>query len=147
MMHKISLLALLLLCLFLAACTSSVTPPSSVNGAVQPVGSGLDSTHVPATAGPPATNRPTLIMFEADGCPFCAQLRPVVNGLQTKYRDKVSFLYLDFYSPDGHRWADEYKVTGHPTIVTLDASGHLRRTMPGVLTQKQLESAIDDALK
>lgn len=67
MMHRIPVLALLLLCLLLAACTSAVPYSGTVNSAVQPVGSGLDSTQVPATALPQTANRPTLIMFEADG--------------------------------------------------------------------------------
>jgi len=92
-------------------------------------------------------NRPTLVTFEAQGCPFCAKMRPVVDELEQRYRDRVTFLYLNYHSQEGQARARDYRVFGHPTFVVLDEEGKPLRVIAGVVPRGTLEDALRESLK
>ncbi|MBI5956486.1 MAG: thioredoxin fold domain-containing protein [Chloroflexi bacterium] len=91
--------------------------------------------------------RPTLVTFEAEGCPFCARMRPVVDELEQRYGDRVSFLNLNYQSQEGQARARDYRVFGHPTFVVLDKEGKPLRVIAGVVPRATLEDALKESLK
>lgn len=92
-------------------------------------------------------NRPTLVTFEAEGCPFCARMRPVVDELEQRYGDRVSFLTLDYHSQEGQARSRDYRVFGHPTFVVLAKDGKPLKVIAGVVPRATLEDALKESLK
>lgn len=73
-------------------------------------------------------------------------MMPIVNELKTTYGNSIDFQIINYYSAEGQTKARLYRAPGHPTFVTLDKTGTVKRTMPGVLSKAQLESALKELL-
>ncbi len=70
-----------------------------------------------------------------------------MNGLADEYYQQ----YLDTYYYDTDRsssteMANQYRVSGLPTMIILDSSGQVARRLVGFTSEAQLRSAIETTL-
>ena len=72
-------------------------------------------------------------------------MRPVVNGLQEKYGDRVAFAGVDYYDESNRQLSRKYEVLGHPTFVILDPSGKVVEQLTGFVEAEELEAAVREA--
>lgn len=69
-------------------------------------------------------------------------MEPVVNGLEEKYGDKISFQRWDARSDQGSVLFRSYRLLGHPAFVLLDPNGKLVWSGLGERPVTELETAI-----
>jgi thiol-disulfide isomerase/thioredoxin len=70
-------------------------------------------------------------------------MKPLVEGLEKKYSDKVEFRRLNVEKdPAGVKLADAMGVQYVPTFVFVNANGVVSKQVVGGQTQQQMEDAI-----
>jgi len=69
-----------------------------------------------------------------------------VNGLESEYKDRITFQKLNVDEPDGELVAQAYRARGHPTVIILDAGGRQIWLRTGALTRDNYARAIEAAL-
>ena len=72
-------------------------------------------------------------------------MKPVVDGLQAEYSDRVDFRMVDFYANRDE--ASKMGALGHPTLVVARADGTTARILPGVPSRETIKEALDEALQ
>jgi len=76
-----NLVLILATALLLVASANSISPP--VNAAD------------PVANVPQADNLPLVVFIHSRECPICAKVRPIVDDLESTYKDKAHFVRLD----------------------------------------------------
>ena len=69
-------------------------------------------------------------------------MRPVVDGLDKRYGDRVAFAGVDFYNSANVPLAERYGVTGHPTFVVVGSDGREVARFRGYTEEADLEAAL-----
>ncbi len=69
-------------------------------------------------------------------------MRPVVDGLDQRYGDRVAFAGVDFYHSANAPLAERYGVTGHPTFVVVGSDGKEVARFRGFTEEADLEAAL-----
>ena len=74
-------------------------------------------------------------------------MKPVVHGLEAKYKDRMQFTYLDIDDPDtaSIKAALGYRVQPH--FFLLDGNGNVVRQWLGSVTEEEFIAAFEEALK
>lgn len=74
-------------------------------------------------------------------------MRPIVNGLEDEYGDRVDFLELDALDGDqGEAAFERYSLRGHPSIIVTESGGEISSMLVGVVSREEVEQAIENAL-
>jgi hypothetical protein len=73
-------------------------------------------------------------------------MKPIVDGLQADYGDRVAFLQLDAQN-EGREAFAAFKLRGHPSYVIIDVDGQVLWQNVGEQPGGRLEAAIQDALR
>ncbi len=71
-------------------------------------------------------------------------MRPVVDGLDQRYGDRVAFAGVDFYHSANAPLAERYGVTGHPTFVVVGPDGKEAARFRGFTEEADLEAALKE---
>jgi thioredoxin 1 len=103
-----------------------------------------------ATPGPSAitlTGKPHLIDFYATWCSPCWTMKPILQDMEKKYGDKVTFWEIDVDNTASGSLNRKYQVTGIPLIVLLDAEGKTVQRLEGVQPETELDAAISALLE
>ncbi len=74
-------------------------------------------------------------------------MRPIVNGLEARYRGRVTFATLDFYARQNQDSVKAYRVVYHPTFVVLDRAGNVVQIFRGYTAEAALDAALQQAAK
>lgn len=80
-----------------------------------------------------STNKLVLADMSAIWCPACRKLdKQVFSDEQVKTQIKKDFVYarIEFESPQGDRFMQNYQVTGIPTLLVLNAKGEKLVQLP-----------------
>ena len=72
-------------------------------------------------------------------------MKPIVDGLELDYRDRVSFRRLDAAN-DGRAAFTAFGLRGHPAFVIIDTAGEVLWKSVGEQPGKRLEAGIRQAL-
>ena len=73
-------------------------------------------------------------------------MRPSVRWLEENYHDRIDFHWLNFDDPGNAALIEQYRVTGVPTVVLLDADGNLVQKYVGYMDKEQLIQIVEDLL-
>lgn len=74
-------------------------------------------------------------------------MRPIVNGLEAVYGDRVDFYYLDAEDGGPGQQAFEfYQLRGHPAVLVARPGGEIYQTLSGVRSAEEVEQALDAVL-
>lgn len=74
-------------------------------------------------------------------------MTPIVNGLETEFADRVSFLHLN--AADGAAGEAAFKrllLPGHPSFVIFTPDGQEQERLFGVVDEAALRTAIESVL-
>ena len=63
--------------------------------------------------------KPTLLVFQLEGCGECEQQKPIIEELKNLYQDSISFMYIDYKSESGVAY--DFQVTSVPTILLISS--------------------------
>lgn len=70
-------------------------------------------------------------------------MRPIVNGLEAEYGDRIDFRYLNAEDGgQGEAAFRDYALRGHPTLVFVAAGGEVAWIRPGIIPEEELEREI-----
>ena len=72
-------------------------------------------------------------------------VKPIVDGLQADYKDRVAFLRLDA-AQDGREAFIAYGLRGHPSFVIIDNAGEVLWKSVGDQSRAPLETAVRQVL-
>lgn len=92
----------------------------------------------------PANDRPTLMYFRANLCPYCKKVSPIVDGIKRKYRGQLNVVTVSLDHSEGKELAREHQIVGAPTILLLDNEGNQVNVLRGSLPPPLIEQAVED---
>jgi len=95
----------------------------------------------------PNYDRPTLLFFYDENCPFCKELMPIVNGLEREYGRRLNVVYLNQGEEAARETARQYGVIGTPTIVLVNSDGEVVNVLRGTIPQPLIEDAVENLLQ
>lgn len=87
---------------------------------------------------------PVVLEFEADWCPFCRQMKPIIESVALEHRDTFIIGKLDI--DENRQTTDEYNVKGIPTYVVFRNGAEVTR-FAGAMPKDIFVRRILDALK
>ena len=87
---------------------------------------------------------PVVLEFEADWCPFCRQMKPIVASVALEHRNTFIIGKLDI--DENRRTTEAYKVKGIPTYIVFRNGAEVTR-FAGAMPKAVFEQRILDALK
>ena len=87
---------------------------------------------------------PVVLEFEADWCPFCRQMGPIVEAVALEHRDTFIIGKLDI--DENRQTTAEYKVKGIPTYIVFRNGAEVGR-FAGAMPKEAFVNRILDALK
>jgi hypothetical protein len=73
-------------------------------------------------------------------------MRPIVDGLEQDYDDRVDFRRYNIASEDGEAWASRYSLRGHPAFLLLDSQGQESWRYLGVIPREAIETELKTVL-
>lgn len=74
-------------------------------------------------------------------------MQPIVDGLETEYRESVEFIQINASTPEGLEIFNSYGLFGHPSYLILDDTGKVLWQSVGEQAVDVLESALNAALE
>ncbi len=122
--HGLSLLVLVVISL-ITACTSTTSE------AVQEISSVKDKL--------------TFIDFYSDECPNCMIMQPIVERLETRYAEQMSFQYLNI-DTDGKSLFDSMGLRGNPIFLILKPDNTVIYKGYGKVPELALEGVVRKAI-
>ena len=87
---------------------------------------------------------PVVLEFEADWCPFCRQMKPIVASVALEHRNTFIIGKLDI--DENRQTTGKYKVNGIPTYLVFRNGAEVAR-FAGAMPKAVFEQRILDALK
>jgi thioredoxin 1 len=87
--------------------------------------------------------KPTLMYFFSNGCENCKIQKPIIEGLEKKYGDKVNFNVID--ADKDQQLATKYSIYAVPTMIILKNDVEVKRFI-GVTEGSVLESELNKNL-
>ena len=90
--------------------------------------------------------KPTLMIFTGKDSESAESMKPIIDELKKKYKDKVVFEDIDMDEPKNKELVDEYHVSMNPTFIIKNAEGEVKETFMGAAQEQMLTSAIEGVL-
>jgi thiol-disulfide isomerase/thioredoxin len=94
-------------------------------------------------------NRPVLIYWGAEWCPFCHTLKSTVFSRPDFIAKSKLFLpvYLDGDDDGAQKWGEQFQIQGYPTLIVLDPDRHEIIRLGAGRDVAQYAAALDVALE
>jgi len=73
-------------------------------------------------------------------------MRPIVDGLEQDYNDRIEFRRYNIDSKAGEAWASQYSLRGHPAFLLLDSQGQESWRYLGVIPRETIEPELQAVL-
>lgn len=73
-------------------------------------------------------------------------MRPIVDGLEQDYDDRIDFRRYNIDSEEGEAWAGQYSLRGHPAFLLLDSQGQESWRYLGVIPRETIETELKAVL-
>ena len=120
---------LICLCLVLALGSCHKSPPlqpTHANTNAPPAINWFDGSVEGAFLVAKRENRPVLLFWGAQWCPFCHTLKSTVFNRPDFIAKTKLFLpvYLDGDDKGAQKWGEQFRIQGYPTLIVLDPEQH-----------------------
>jgi thioredoxin-like negative regulator of GroEL len=96
-----------------------------------------------AVAGCGQGGKPKVMIFLGKSSRSYESMKPVVDKLQSKYKDKVIWINVDYDDPKSKGEIQKYNVSMNPTIIFFNTKGQIKETYMGAMQEEMLSMAIE----
>ena len=96
-----------------------------------------------ALSGCGQSTKPKVMVFLGKSSNSYEEMKPVVDKLQEKYEDKVTWVNVDYDDPENKGEIEKYKVTMNPTVIVFNKDGKIKETFMGAAREDMLTRAIE----
>lgn len=90
--------------------------------------------------------KPVVMELATTTCPACAQMYPVMEKIDKKYKDKLiaGVVYLDDSNiqEKAEEYAEKYSIRVVPTMIFLDANGKLFLRQEGYMSEEEVTEVL-----
>lgn len=107
---------------------------------------GSEPSPVAPTAVPPPPKRLTFYYFYANWCRYCQQMNPIIERLETDYKDLMDFTWLNTDKDSSDYWYYKYGIRGIPAYVISDLKGNAVKVWVGAKPESVLAQGIEAVL-
>ena len=137
--------------LLLAACQKAPPPPAlhATHANEPPDIAWFDGSLQGAFIVAKRENRPVLLYWGAEWCPFCHTLKSTVFSRPDFIAKAKLFLpvYLDGDDEGAQKWGESFGIEGYPTLIVLDPDRHEIIRLGAGRDVSQYAAALDLALE
>ena len=74
-------------------------------------------------------------------------MKPIVNGLESKYGQQIDFIYIDREAPENQAIVKQYGIRSQPIFILLNAHGEITKRFDGPIPEEVLENALTSLLE
>lgn len=96
---------------------------------------------LPCGCGGPG--KPTLMSFTGKNNESAQKMKPIVDKLKKKYKDRVIFKDINMDDPKNKGIVNEYHVSMNPTFIILNTEGKVKETFMGAAQEEMLAMAVE----
>jgi hypothetical protein len=97
-------------------------------------------------AGCGGTGKPKVMVFLGKSSKSYDTMKPAVDNLKKKYKDKVTFVIVDYDNPDNKGEINKYHVSMNPTVLVFNTQGQIKETFMGAAREDMLAASIEGFL-
>jgi thiol-disulfide isomerase/thioredoxin len=90
-----------------------------------------------------SAHRPLMVELSAKWCGTCTKMKPTLDQLEGKWKDRVAFLRFDVDTPDGGKLAREKDANALPQFYFIDGNGKVVSSPAGDISDAELESHLE----
>ena len=89
-----------------------------------------------------------MVVFFAKWCTLCKSVAPVILSLESKYSDRMNFIYLDVDDAGTKTLQKKfsYRLIARPRIFLIDGAGVILRDWTGYVAIEELQQALDSVV-
>ena len=92
--------------------------------------------------------KPILLEFTSDDCPYCVKMKPIIKELQDAYGEKIQFVIANTgNNEEARKLAMFYRVRGIPAVFIHDNEGKIVEKYEGFTTRETLKKGINKVIK
>ncbi|MCX7796911.1 MAG: thioredoxin domain-containing protein [bacterium] len=84
--------------------------------------------------------KPFVIDFYADWCPPCQAMKPIMEELEKRYKDKIGIVRVNVDLSQNRSLAIKYRVFSIPTFVFIDSKGKVSNIIVGYKRLEVMEN-------
>ena len=74
-------------------------------------------------------------------------MQPILDGLETEYRESVEYIQINASTPEGLEIFNSYSLFGHPSYLILDDAGKILWQSVGEQPAEDMKNAIEAAIE
>jgi hypothetical protein len=87
--------------------------------------------------------QPKVMVFLGKSSKSYDAMKPVVDSLQKKFKDKVNIVVVDYDDPKNKGEIDKYHVSMNPTVIIFNTQGQIKETYMGAAREDMLSGSIE----
>lgn len=87
--------------------------------------------------------QPKVMVFLGKSSKSYDTMKPIVDSLQKKYKDKVNFVVVDYDDSKNKGEIDKYHVSMNPTVILFNKEGKIKETFMGAAREDMLSMSIE----
>jgi thioredoxin-like negative regulator of GroEL len=88
-------------------------------------------------------SKPKVMVFLGKSSKSYAEMKPVVDKLEKKYKGKVTWVNVDYDDPANKGELEKYKVSMNPTVIIFNKEGKIKETFMGAAREDMLAGSIE----
>ncbi|MBI2265215.1 MAG: thioredoxin fold domain-containing protein [Armatimonadetes bacterium] len=98
-----------------------------------------------ALAASQPVGKPVVLEFYADWCTACTKMKPTLTELESRYKGKVFFAFLNVDDAGNTPLVEKYGVRAIPNVLFFDPEGRMTEQLVGAQDKKRLEDSLERA--
>jgi len=88
-------------------------------------------------------SKPKVMVFLGKSSKSYDTMKPAIDSLQKKYKDKVTFVIVDYDNSKNKGEINKYHVSMNPTVLVFNTKGEIKETFMGAAREDMLASTIE----
>jgi len=91
-------------------------------------------------------SKPKVMVFMGKSSKSYDAMKSTIDNLKKKYKNKVTFVIVDYDDPASNGQIKKYSVSMNPTVIIFNSKGEIKETFMGAAREEMLAARIDGML-